>query len=168
MLWVAALEFTHTNESSQELSLDVLEVIPPRTEKFSEMVRQGIPHSLRPQMWLRMSGAYKKKQKSDTNYKDIVKASSNDGLMTSKLIEKDLLRIMPTNVCFSSPSGTGIPRLRRILRGLAWLFPDIGYVKQFKQQHFSQFTGYFIFLLFQILPRNGCNCCISAALHGRR
>lgn len=47
--------------------------------------------------------------------------------MTSKQIEKDLLRILPTNACFSNPNGTGIPRLRRILRGIAWLFPDIGY-----------------------------------------
>lgn len=47
--------------------------------------------------------------------------------MTSKQIEKDLLRILPTNACFSNPHGTGIPRLRRILRGIAWLFPDIGY-----------------------------------------
>lgn len=58
---------------------------------------------------------------------EIVRASSNDALMTSKQIEKDLLRIMPSNACFSTSNGTGIPRLRRILRGLAWLFPDIGY-----------------------------------------
>ena len=54
--------------------------------------------------------------------------SSNDSLMTSKQIEKDLLHIMPTNACFSDISSTGIPRLRRILRGLAWLYADIGFV----------------------------------------
>lgn len=91
------------------------------------MVRAGIPHSLRSQMWMRLSGALQKKIKSETTYHDIVKASSNDSLMTSKQIEKDLLRIMPTNACFSSPNSTGIPRLRRILRGIAWLYPDIGY-----------------------------------------
>lgn len=52
--------------------------------------------------------------------------SSSDSLMTSKQIEKDLLHTMPTNACFSHISSTGIPRLRRILRGLAWLYPDIG------------------------------------------
>jgi hypothetical protein len=52
------------------------------------MVRAGIPHSLRPQMWIRLSGALDKKKKSDLTYKDIVKASSNDHLMTSKQIEK--------------------------------------------------------------------------------
>ncbi len=42
-------------------------------------------------------------------------------------IEKDLLRTMPTNACFSTFSSVGVPKLRRVLRGLAWLYPDIGY-----------------------------------------
>ena len=60
----------------------------PRSEKLRGMVRQGIPHSVRGQMWLRLSGALDKKQKSDLSYKDVVKASSSDHLMTSKQIEK--------------------------------------------------------------------------------
>ena len=60
----------------------------PRSEKLRSMVRSGIPHSLRPQLWLRFSGALEKKSKSESTYKDIVKASSNDLLMTSKQIEK--------------------------------------------------------------------------------
>lgn len=124
--WIAHLEFSHNKEAT-ELTWDNVAVTLPRTEKLRNMVRAGIPHSLRSQMWMRLSGALQKKIKSETNYHEIVKASSNDSLMTSKQIEKDLLRIMPTNACFSSPNSTGIPRLRRILRGIAWLFPDIGY-----------------------------------------
>lgn len=124
--WIAHLEFSHHKEAN-ELSWENVDVVLPRTEKLKNMVREGIPHSLRPQMWMRLSGALQKKLKSETTYKDIVKASSNDALVTSKQIEKDLLRILPTNACFSNPKGTGIPRLRRILRGLAWLYPDIGY-----------------------------------------
>ncbi|XP_055609393.1 small G protein signaling modulator 3 homolog [Uranotaenia lowii] len=124
--WIAHLEFSHNKEAT-ELTWDNVDVVLPRTEKLKNMVRSGIPHSLRPQMWMRMSGALQKKLKSETSYQDIVKASSNDALMTSKQIEKDLLRIMPTNACFSSMNSTGVPRLRRILRGIAWLYPDIGY-----------------------------------------
>ncbi|XP_037948480.1 small G protein signaling modulator 3 homolog [Teleopsis dalmanni] len=124
--WIAHLEFSHNKEAS-ELTWENVEVVLPRTEKLRNMVRNGIPNSLRAQMWMRLSGALAKKQKTETNYQDIVKASSNDQLMTSKQIEKDLLRILPTNACFSHPNGTGIPRLRRILRAIAWLFPDIGY-----------------------------------------
>lgn len=42
-------------------------------------------------------------------------------------IEKDLLRTMPTNACFNTFSSVGVPKLRRVLKGLAWLYPDIGY-----------------------------------------
>lgn len=76
-----------------------------------------------------LAGSLQKKLSSEMSYKDIVKASSNDALMTSKQIEKDLLRTMPGNACFSHMDSTGIPRLRRILRGLAWLYPDIGYAQ---------------------------------------
>ena len=34
---------------------------------------------------------------------------------------------MPSNACFCNINSTGVPRLRRVLRGLAWLYPDIGY-----------------------------------------
>ncbi|XP_060572376.1 small G protein signaling modulator 3 homolog [Ruditapes philippinarum] len=124
--WIAYLEFTH-NEEVEDLTWDKVDSRFQRTEKLRQMVRAGIPHSLRPQMWIRLSGALDKKKKSDLTYKDIVKASSNDHLMTSKQIEKDLLRTMPSNACYCNIHSTGIPRLRRILRGLAWLFPDIGY-----------------------------------------
>lgn len=148
--WVALLEFSHNKEVA-ELSWQNMDRRLPRTDKLREMVRHGIPHSLRPQIWMRMSGinikirnkhnqfnfmrmyffiigALQKKCSSEIMYKDIVKASSNDALMTNKQIEKDLLRIMPANACFSHLHSTGIPRLRRVMRALAWLYPDIGCV----------------------------------------
>lgn len=42
-------------------------------------------------------------------------------------IEKDLLRTMPSNACFANVNSIGVPRLRRVLRALAWLYPEIGY-----------------------------------------
>ncbi|GAA48514.1 small G protein signaling modulator 3 homolog [Clonorchis sinensis] len=44
-----------------------------------------------------------------------------------KLNTKDLFRTMPNNACFSSSHSTGISRLRRVLRSLAWLYVDVGY-----------------------------------------
>ena len=79
------------------------------------------------QVWMRLAGAYRKKEESEVTYKQIVRASSNDHLMTSRQIEKDLLRTLPSNICFNTEKAVGIPRLRRILRGVAWLYPDIGY-----------------------------------------
>ena len=60
----------------------------PRSEKLRQMVYQGVPHSIRSQIWMRTTGALEKKLKSEMNYKIIVKTSSNDHLMTSKQIEK--------------------------------------------------------------------------------
>ena len=37
------------------------------------------------------------------------------------------MRTMPNNACFSTQASTGLLRLRRILRSLAWLYTDIGY-----------------------------------------
>ncbi|XP_072155408.1 small G protein signaling modulator 3 homolog isoform X1 [Bemisia tabaci] len=112
---------------STELSWDDDTYKIPHSDKLRLMVQRGIPHSLRPHLWMRLSGALEKKHCSDMVYKDVVKASSHDSLISSNQIEKDLLRTMPTNACFCSISSTGIPRLRRVLRAIAWLFPEVGY-----------------------------------------
>lgn len=109
LMWIAYLEFTHNTEVG-DLTWDKVQPRLLRTEKLCNMVRAGIPHSLRPQIWMRLSGALEKKMNSDVSYKEIVRASSNDHLMVSRQIEKDLLRTLPANVCFSLPQGTGIAR----------------------------------------------------------
>ena len=40
---------------------------------------------------------------------------------------QDLLRTLPSNACFCNAKSTGVARLRRVLRGIAWLYPEIGY-----------------------------------------
>ncbi|NWT61738.1 SGSM3 protein, partial [Erythrocercus mccallii] len=124
--WQAHLEFTH-NHDVGDLTWDKIEVTLPHSEKLRSLVLAGIPHSMRPQLWMRLSGALQKKRNSEMSYRDIVKNSSNDETIAAKQIEKDLLRTMPSNACFSNMNSIGVPRLRRILRGLAWLYPDIGY-----------------------------------------
>ncbi|KAH6943412.1 hypothetical protein HPB50_021344 [Hyalomma asiaticum] len=125
--WIAYLEFTHNNEVG-DLTWDKVEPHLPHTPKLQGLLHEGgIPHSLRPQLWMHLSGAARKKRQAGLTYREVVRASANDHLLTSKQIEKDLLRTMPSNACFSHATSTGIPRLRRVLRGLAWLYPDIGY-----------------------------------------
>ncbi|XP_043821282.1 small G protein signaling modulator 3 [Dromiciops gliroides] len=124
--WQAHLEFTH-NHDVGDLTWDKIEVSLPRSDKLYSLVLGGIPHSMRPQLWMRLSGALQKKRSSEMAYRDIVKNSSNDETIAAKQIEKDLLRTMPSNACFSTMNSIGVPRLRRILRGLAWLYPEIGY-----------------------------------------
>ncbi|XP_019302519.2 small G protein signaling modulator 3 isoform X1 [Panthera pardus] len=124
--WQAHLEFTH-NHDVGDLTWDKIAVSLPRSEKLRSLVLAGIPHSMRPQLWMRLSGALQKKRNSELSYREMVKNSSNDETIAAKQIEKDLLRTMPSNVCFASVNSIGVPRLRRVLRALAWLYPEIGY-----------------------------------------
>uniref|UniRef100_A0A672FJB9 RUN and TBC1 domain-containing protein 3 n=1 Tax=Salarias fasciatus TaxID=181472 RepID=A0A672FJB9_SALFA len=124
--WQAHLEFTH-NHTVGDLTWELIDPVLSRSERLRSLVLGGIPHSMRPQLWMRLSGALQKKRSSEISYREIIKNSSNDDTITAKQIEKDLLRTMPTNACFNSMSSVGVPRLRRVLRGLAWLYPDIGY-----------------------------------------
>ncbi|XP_012597114.1 small G protein signaling modulator 3 isoform X3 [Microcebus murinus] len=124
--WQAHLEFTH-NHDVGDLTWDKIAVSLPRSEKLRSLVLAGIPHSMRPQLWMRLSGALQKKRNSELSYREIVKNSSNDETIAAKQIEKDLLRTMPGNACFANVNSIGVPRLRRVLRALAWLYPEIGY-----------------------------------------
>lgn len=124
--WQAHLEFTH-NHDVGDLTWDKIAVSLPRSEKLRSLVLAGIPHGMRPQLWMRLSGALQKKRNSELSYRDIVKNSSNDETIAAKQIEKDLLRTMPSNACFANVNSIGVPRLRRVLRALAWLYPEIGY-----------------------------------------
>jgi len=83
----------------------------------------GIPSSLRGQLWMCLSGAINKKHQAKMSYTDMLKQCNNDAQRYSKQIEKDLLRTLPTNACFMTKDASGISRLRRILRAIAWLFP---------------------------------------------
>lgn len=94
--WIAYLEFSHNKEVS-ELTWNNINVVLPRTEKLRSMVREGIAHDLRAELWLRLSGALQKKMTADTTYDEILKEANSDTLMTSKQIDKDLLRIIPSN-----------------------------------------------------------------------
>ena len=125
--WIAYLEFTLNADIGQSFSWDEVTQLN-RCEKLKQMTRgQGIPHSLRQFMWMRLSGAFEKKSRSQFKYSELCKSHNHDHYQTSKQIEKDLLRTLPSNACFANMSSVGIPRLRRVLQAIAWLFPNIGY-----------------------------------------
>ena len=125
--WYAYLEFTHNADIGASFSWDQVTTLN-KCEKLKGMIRgQGVPHSLRPFIWMRASGAMQKKLSSSYKYSEILKKAEDDLSHASKQIEKDLLRTLPTNACFSSLSSVGVPRLRRVLQSIAWLFATIGY-----------------------------------------
>lgn len=42
-------------------------------------------------------------------------------------IEKDLLRTLPNNICFYRKISVGVESLRRVLKAVAYIYPDLGY-----------------------------------------
>ncbi|KAF2355674.1 SH3 domain [Trinorchestia longiramus] len=124
--WAAELNLSSC-DGEGEVSWEGVPSSLPRTDKLCSLVRQGVPHSFRPQVWMRLAGSLDKKRSAKVRYEELVSASSSDILSTNRQIEKDLLRTLPSNACFSHVNATGIPRLRRLLRAMAWFYPDIGY-----------------------------------------
>ncbi|VDO60056.1 unnamed protein product [Haemonchus placei] len=42
-------------------------------------------------------------------------------------IERSLLRTLPNNICFWKKNCTGIDALRRVLKAVAFIYPDLGF-----------------------------------------
>lgn len=54
MQWISYFENLYSNKLSEEEKI----TLKPHSEVLQSMVRQGIPHSLRPQLWIQFSGIY--------------------------------------------------------------------------------------------------------------
>lgn len=91
------------------------------------LAREGVPHSLRHQLWPRLLRVNQLREKYGASYQDILSRCDNRSSPTNVQIEKDLLRTLPTNICFSKSDSVGVARLRRVLRAVASHYPDIGY-----------------------------------------
>ena len=119
------LHETHLPFSEEELMEKIDSKQLRHDPKLSNLLQHSsaIPASLRAQLWMCLSGAMQKKHRAKIPYSDMLKQCNDDAQLYSKQIEKDLLRTLPTNACFMTKDASGISRLRRILRTIAWLFP---------------------------------------------
>ncbi|XP_040493518.1 small G protein signaling modulator 3 isoform X3 [Ursus maritimus] len=97
--WQAHLEFTH-NHDVGDLTWDKIAVSLPRSEKLRSLVLAGIPHSMRPQLWMRLSGALQKKRNSELSYREMVKNSSNDETIAAKQVAACLLLFLEEEDAF--------------------------------------------------------------------
>uniref|UniRef100_A0A4W5M5G9 Small G protein signaling modulator 3 n=1 Tax=Hucho hucho TaxID=62062 RepID=A0A4W5M5G9_9TELE len=94
--WQAHLEFTH-NHTVGDLTWDLISPVLPRSERLRSLVLGGIPHSMRPQLWMRLSGALQKKRTTEISYKEIVKNSTNDETTAAKqVLDAEVLYIQMT------------------------------------------------------------------------
>eukprot|EP00116_Pleurobrachia_bachei_P013758 sb/3474020/ len=82
---------------------------------------------MRCKLWPRISGSLQKATKSNLSFKDILHNCLDEDTVTTRMIERDLIRTSTNNVFFQTITSSGVNRLRNILRAISWLFPDIGY-----------------------------------------
>ncbi|KAJ3326193.1 hypothetical protein HDV06_000069 [Boothiomyces sp. JEL0866] len=101
-----------------------------KKNKIKKLCRQGIPDSLRAQVWQNLAGSNRKKQIGKFN----VFIVNNKELRTRTdkppifdIIERDIHRCFPTHVMFSDANGEGQKNLRDVLRAYALYNPTLGY-----------------------------------------
>ena len=107
---------------------------------LSELSTEGVPVSLRPQLYALIGNIYSQIDESPKKYLDIYEESVKNG--PDKSIEKDLLRTLPDNHYFTHLEDEGILRLRRILNAIRFYLPEYGYC-----QGMGMLTGYLLLIL---------------------
>ncbi|XP_051514386.1 TBC1 domain family member 9B-like isoform X2 [Myxocyprinus asiaticus] len=96
-----------------------------RTSKTRELVLNGIPESLRGELWLLFSGAQNEMATHPGYYGSLVEQAMGKCTLATEEIERDLHRSMPEHRAFQNEMG--IAALRRALTAYAYRNPGIGY-----------------------------------------
>ncbi|XP_053128537.1 TBC1 domain family member 2B [Hemicordylus capensis] len=101
-----------------------------RSVELKNLIRAGIPHTHRSQMWKWCIGLHVKKFKDSADpgyFQALLHNALKKQNPASKQIELDLLRTLPNNKHYASPASEGIQKLRNVLLAFSWRNPDIGY-----------------------------------------
>uniref|UniRef100_A0A023F161 Putative ypt/rab gtpase activating protein n=1 Tax=Triatoma infestans TaxID=30076 RepID=A0A023F161_TRIIF len=96
-----------------------------KTTEIVRLVLQGIPDSMRRELWLIFSGAWNVKLSHPTEYKAMVNKGLGKTCTANDEIERDLHRSLPEHPAFQTK--VGIDALRRVLTAYAARNPQIGY-----------------------------------------
>eukprot|EP00055_Hartaetosiga_balthica_P017047 m.111305 g.111305 ORF g.111305 m.111305 type:complete len:1051 (+) comp9233_c0_seq5:87-3239(+) len=96
-----------------------------RTGKERDLVLQGIPQTMRAELWLRYSGAYSDMLANPGEYRRLLRENKDKSCIALEEIERDLKRSLPEHPAFQSD--VGINALRRVLTAYAWRNPEVGY-----------------------------------------
>ncbi|XP_078237330.1 TBC1 domain family member 2B isoform X2 [Pogona vitticeps] len=101
-----------------------------RSVELKSLIRSGIPHAHRSQVWKWCISHHVKKFKDSADpgyFQRLLQNALKKQNPASKQIELDLLRTLPNNKHYASPTSEGIQKLRNVLLAFSWRNPDIGY-----------------------------------------
>lgn len=98
--------------------------------ELKNLIRAGIPHEHRSKVWKWCVDRHTRKFKDSMEpdyFQTLLQKALEKQNPASKQIELDLLRTLPNNKHYSSPTSEGIQKLRSVLLAFSWRNPDIGY-----------------------------------------
>ncbi|XP_018536362.1 TBC1 domain family member 2B [Lates calcarifer] len=136
---VRALELKSLSMTNQEVSVGVkwenylastMNRDLVRSPELKALIRCGVPHEHRSQVWRWCVSFHVKKFRdhlAPDYYETLLNVAREKPNPASKQIELDLLRTLPNNKHYASPSAGGIQKLRNVLMAFSWRNPDIGY-----------------------------------------
>ncbi|CAF0783145.1 unnamed protein product [Didymodactylos carnosus] len=97
-----------------------------RTNEIYELLFNGLPDSMRSEIWLNFSGAIHEKTLNPNVYiESVQKSRENNNDQIFEEIERDVYRALPDHKAFQNENG--INALRHLLRSYACYNPDVGY-----------------------------------------
>uniref|UniRef100_A0A1I7STV8 RUN and TBC1 domain-containing protein 3 n=1 Tax=Bursaphelenchus xylophilus TaxID=6326 RepID=A0A1I7STV8_BURXY len=125
--WIAHIQFKN-GDVNKDITWDDVDGDLFKDQKSIELVKKsGIPHSFRSFMWPRFCGATSRRISSPYKFDDIFREADEEVLNAATQIERDLLRTLPNHYCFSKMDSFGTKSLRRVLKALAYFYPELGY-----------------------------------------
>uniref|UniRef100_A0A667YFW4 TBC1 domain family member 2B n=1 Tax=Myripristis murdjan TaxID=586833 RepID=A0A667YFW4_9TELE len=136
---VRALELKSLSMTDQEVSVGVkwenylastMNRDLVRSPELKALMRSGVPHVHRSKVWHWCVTFHVRKfrdQLEPDYYETLLTVARDKPNPASKQIELDLLRTLPNNKHYASPSAEGIQKLRNVLMAFSWRNPDIGY-----------------------------------------
>ncbi|XP_072138339.1 TBC1 domain family member 2B isoform X1 [Mobula birostris] len=101
-----------------------------RSPELKSLIRWGVPHEHRSKVWRWCVNLHVRKyrEKCGSGYfNSLLEKALEKQNPASKQIELDLMRTLPNNKHYASPTSEGIQKLRNILLAFSWRNPDVGY-----------------------------------------
>ena len=98
-------------------------------EKMKERCRKGIPSKFRGSAWQLLCGSRDAMKKPENAGVYVALTTKRSDSEIEGLIERDLGRTFPTHQLFRDDDGIGQTHMRRILRAMSNIDPEVGYVQ---------------------------------------